>query len=176
MSKVTIVSSSMRKGNSDILCDEFQRGLQENKNEIIRINIRDKKINFCRGCSLCQTMGECSLQDDMKEIIKIIKATNVLVLATPIYFGEICGQLKTFLDRLYPLYGDFGIKKVIIIASCYQDSKKHIDESLNSLKRFFKDMGDIEISKIIYGENCDDIGDVSEAQKEIAYLCGKDIR
>ena len=176
MSKVTIVSSSMRKGNSNILCNEFQKGLKKNQNEVIRINLRDKRIGFCRGCSLCQETGKCSLKDDMNEIIEIVKDTDILVLATPIYFGEISGQLKCFLDRLYPLYDNLGVKKAIVIASCYQNSKKHIDESLNSLRRFFKDMGNIEISKIIYGENCDSIGDVNDEQKAFARLCGEKIK
>ena len=176
MSNVTIISSSMRNGNSDRLCDEFQKGLIENNNEVKRINLRDKNIGFCKGCSLCQETGECYLNDDMKDIIKIIKNTDVLVLATPIYFGEISGQLKTFFDRLYPLYDNLMVKSVYIIASCYQNNKKHIDESLNSIRRFLKDMGDIPIKDIIYGENCDDIDSVSDEQKAIAYKKGKMIQ
>lgn len=176
MSNVTIISSSMRKGNSDALCDEFERGLLENKNLIKRINLRDKNINFCRGCSICQDKGKCFLQDDMKEIIEIVKNTDILVLATPVYFGEICGQLKTFFDRLYPLYDDLGVKNVYVIATCYQNSKKHIDESLNSVRRFLKDMGNIEIKEVIYGENCDGINSVSYKQRVNAYEKGKEIK
>lgn len=175
MSRVLIVSSSMRKGNSDILCDEFQRGAIEAKNEVERINLREKKIGYCRGCSFCLETGKCTLNDDMSEIIEKVKAADVLVLATPVYFGEISGQLKVFIDRLYPVYTNLNIKEVIVIATCYQDSKKHIDESLNSIKRFLLNLDGVSISDVIYGENCDDICDATYEQKIQAYMRGKEI-
>ena len=175
MSKILIVSSSMRVGNSDILCDEFQKGAQEAKNEVDRINLRDKKIGFCRGCSFCLESEKCSIDDDMQEILDKVKEADVLVLATPVYFGEISGQLKVFIDRLYPIYTSLNVKEVIVIATCYQDNRKHIDESLNSIKRFLQNLDGVSITDIIYGENCDDVCDVSYEQKKQAYMRGKEL-
>ena len=52
--KVLILSSSPRRGgNSDTLCDEFMRGAMESGNEVEKIFLRDKIINYCTGCSTC---------------------------------------------------------------------------------------------------------------------------
>ena len=52
--RILILSSSPRKGgNSDTLCDEFLRGAKETGNEAEKIFLRDKKINYCTGCSTC---------------------------------------------------------------------------------------------------------------------------
>lgn len=100
--KVIIISSSPRKGgNSDILCDEFQKGAQEAGHDIEKIFLKDKKINYCSGCGFCNTNNytACSQKDDMNEILdKIIKA-DVIVMATPVYFYTMCAQMKTFIDR-----------------------------------------------------------------------------
>lgn len=48
--KVLIVSSSPRKhGNSDLLCDEFARGAKDAGNEVEKVFLADKSINYCRG-------------------------------------------------------------------------------------------------------------------------------
>ena len=176
MSKVVIVSSSMRKGNSDILCDEFHRGLIESDNIVNRINLREKNIKFCFGCSMCLERGECSTDDDMKALLDIVKEADIIAFATPVYFGDISGQLKVFIDRLYPIYTKLKAKKVIVIASCYQNIKKFIKASIHSIRAFLKDAGNIKLDKIIYGENTDEVGDVSDKQRHLAYMCGKKIK
>lgn len=46
--KVVIISASPRKGgNSDTLCEEFRRGCEEAGNQVVKISLRDKQINFC---------------------------------------------------------------------------------------------------------------------------------
>ncbi len=171
MKKVIIISSSMRKGNSDTLCDEFQKGAEKN-NETVRINLRDINLQFCKACSDCYEIGRCTHLDDMNKIYASIKDADVLAFATPIYFGEISGQLKTFIDRLYPIYKSLKAKEIVVIATCYSNNKKFIDDSINSIKRFAADIGDIPITHIIYGENCDESNDVSSLQKKKAYEIG----
>ncbi len=55
MSKnVLIVSASPRKGgNSDLLCDQFIQGVLESKNQVEKIFLKDKDINYCTGCGAC---------------------------------------------------------------------------------------------------------------------------
>ena len=169
MSKIVIVSSSMRIGNSDCLCDCFEKGLSEKKHNITRINLRDINLTFCSGCSFCYDNGRCCQKDDMHEYYQKIQDADILVFATPIYFGAISGQLKVFIDRLYPIYKNLNAKSIIVIATCYQSSKSTIDNSIYDIKRFAEDSGNIKISKIIYGEGTDDPNDVSEEQKNMAY-------
>jgi len=172
MKNIVIISSSMRKGNSDKLCDEFERGANENNN-VTRINLRDINLKFCISCCDCYNVGKCTLNDDMNSLYEKIKNADVIVFATPIYFGEISGQLKVFLDRLYPIYQNLKAKEAYIIATCYQNDKNFINDSVYGIKRFLEDVGGIKLKNIIYGENTDEIGDVSAEQCNIAYSIGK---
>lgn len=174
MKNVVIISSSMRKGNSDKLCDEFEKGAKENNN-VQRINLRDINLKFCISCCDCYNIGKCTLNDDMNLLYGTIKNADILVFATPIYFGEMSGQLKVFLDRLYPIYQNLQAKEAYVIATCYQNNKTFINDSIYGIKRFLEDAGNIKLNKIIYGENTDEIDDVTEEQCNTAYFIGKQI-
>lgn len=175
MKEIVIISSSMRKGNSDILCDEFEKGARKSGNIVTRINIREHNIQFCSACSDCYNVGSCNHKDDMNNFYKTIKNADVLVFATPIYFGSISGSLKVFIDRLYPIYRTLKACEAYVIATCYNNQRAFIDESLDGIRRFLADAGNIPIKQIIYGENTDEAGDVSPEQKKCAYDVGLQI-
>jgi len=103
--KILVISTSLRNNsNTDILADEFIRGARSNGHEVEKISLRDKKINFCLGCDICQNTQRCVLRDDVNEIVKKIQETDVIVFAAPVYFGGVSGQMQTLLDRTYPLF------------------------------------------------------------------------
>lgn len=98
--KVLILSGSPRKGgNSDLLCDEFAKGAREAGNDVEKIRVADKKIGYCLGCYACRPSGVCAIKDDMADILQKIIDSDVLVLASPVYFYSIDAQLKTLIDR-----------------------------------------------------------------------------
>lgn len=172
MKKVVIISSSMRKGNSDKLCDEFEKGATEAGNIITRINIRDIKLGFCLGCRDCYNYGDCTQNDDMNKLYPKLAEADVIVFATPIYFGEISGSLKTFIDRMYPLYTSISGKEVYIIVSCYEDDHTFADDSLVGFKRSLSDFGLDNIKKIIYGLETDGPNDIRKEILADAYKTG----
>jgi multimeric flavodoxin WrbA len=54
----------------------------------------------CQSCMACKTKSDrCVLEDDLTEVLEAIRDTDILVLASPVYFWEVSGQLKTFMDR-----------------------------------------------------------------------------
>ena len=176
MGKVIIISSSMRDGNSNMLSEEFKKGALEANNQVEKIDLKDLNLKYCLGCGVCQETGKCVIKDDVSMVLNKIVDSDVIVFATPVYFGSICGQLKVLLDRMYPLYKKIKNKKIYVIATCYQNSKKHIDDSLQILEIFLKDIGDLKIDKVIYGENCDEPKDASIIQRNNAYNEGKKIK
>ena len=112
MKKVLIIESSPRKGgNSNLLCDEFARGATESGNAVKRIALRDKNIRFCKACYACFKTGRCVQKDDMEEILNEFQAADVVVLASPVYFRAINGQMKTMIDRLLPRWQDLSVKE-----------------------------------------------------------------
>ena len=100
MSKhVLIISTSPRKGgNSDVLADEFARGAQEAGNHVEKVALYDQTVGFCKGCLACQSTGHCVIHDDANAIVEKMLTADVIVFATPIYYYEMCGQMKTMLS------------------------------------------------------------------------------
>ena len=103
--KILVLSSSFRKGgNSDTLCDQFVKGAVEAGHQVEKIFINDKQIGYCHGCGVCNTTHKCVLHDDMAEILDKMIQADVIVMATPVYFYSMNGQMKTLIDRTVPRY------------------------------------------------------------------------
>jgi multimeric flavodoxin WrbA len=138
MSKnILLISASPRtQGNSDILCDEFMRGAEESGHHAEKIRLAEKDINYCTGCCSCiGGKGSCAQQDDMPEIHNKILAADVLVLATPVYFRSFNGQMKTFIDRVCPIYSMINDKDVYFIISA-AGGKLPVDSTVESFRVF----------------------------------------
>ena len=67
------------------------------------VNVCRKNIGGCLACEYChgKGQGECVQKDDMREIYGLLKEAEMLVLAAPIYYHNISGQLKCVIDRFY---------------------------------------------------------------------------
>ena len=116
--KVLIISGSPRKnGNSDILCGQFEKGAREAGNTVEKVNLRELKIGYCKACYGCRGTGACVQKDDMESLLEKMAAADVLVLATPVYFYSMDGQMKTMIDRTLPRYTEIRDKDVYLIAT-----------------------------------------------------------
>lgn len=177
MSKnILIISSTPRKGgNSDLLCDEFMKGALERGNQIEKISLRDKNIHYCIGCGMCfNQQGNCSQNDDMAEISeKMIKA-DIIVLATPIYFYTMTGQLKTFLDRNCSFYTLLSKKEFYYIMTAADHNKSAMDKAIEEFRGYTRCLEGAEEKGIIYGTGAWNLGDIygSAAMNE-AFEMGK---
>ena len=123
--KVLIISTSLRGGsNSDILARECERGAKEAGHEVEYISLKGKEIKYCIGCLACQTKGNCVLKDDVAEIMEKVKDAEVIVYATPVYYYEMAGQMKTLLDRLNPLFpSEYAFRDIYMIATAAEDEE-----------------------------------------------------
>ena len=123
MKKVLVVSSSPRKNsNSEALALAFAEGAREAGHEVEFVSLRGKRISFCQGCFVCQEKQRCVFRDDADEICQKALAADVLVFATPIYYYEMSGQLKTLLDRLNPLFpSDCAFTDVYLLTAAAED-------------------------------------------------------
>lgn len=134
--KILIVSSSLRGGsNSEILAHEASRGAIDAGNDVEFINLKGKEIKFCIGCLSCQKTLKCVQKDDMADLIGKVQNADAIIFATPIYYYEMSGQLKTFLDRCNPLFPQENkFKDVYLITSAYDSSENAADRAINGLK------------------------------------------
>lgn len=177
MKKVLIISSSPRKnGNSQALCAQFAAGAKEAGNQVHLIRLAEKKIGYCYACDGCmRNGGTCVQKDDMAEILGLLQEADVLVLATPIYFYGITAQMKTFIDRTYPIWQHLGEKEVYYIASAALGTDI-IERSLGDLDGFAEHLEKYEIKGRIYGTGMKNPGTVKETDlMNTAYLMGKNV-
>lgn len=117
MKKVLVISTSLRPdSNSDRLALEFARGAGESGNDVEVISLKGKEIRFCTGCMSCMKTKRCAQKDDTEEIREKMCAADVLTFATPIYYYEMSGQMKTLLDRMNPLFiADYSFRDVYLL-------------------------------------------------------------
>ena len=100
--KVIVINGSAREsGNTDALLNKFHDGAGDFDSYIAQFNLRDCRVGDCRGCYNCRDMSECSLDDDMTAIREAISKAELIIFASPIYWCEVTGLMKTFIDRLY---------------------------------------------------------------------------
>jgi len=136
MKKILIISTSPRvNSNSHALAVEFSRGAKEAGNEVELICLRDKEIKYCMGCLACQKTGKCVIEDDAPEITVKMHYADVIVWASPIYYYEMSGQMKTMIDRGNPLYGgDYRFTDIYMLTSAAEDSPEVPRRAISGLQ------------------------------------------
>lgn len=124
--KIVILNGSPRKnGNTSALTAEFKRGAEESGNEVQEFHLSGMQIGGCLGCWHGGNDSECpcSQKDDMMKIYPVYREADVVVLASPLYYWFISGQLKITFDRLFaiaecnPNYRNPKKQSVLIMAA-----------------------------------------------------------
>ncbi|MBO4795751.1 MAG: flavodoxin family protein [Verrucomicrobia bacterium] len=126
MKRVIVISTSLRVGsNSDMLADKFAEGARNAGNEVEKISLTGKNIQFCKGCFACQKLGRCVIKDDVNDITAKVLEADVVVWATPIYYYEMSGQMKTLIDRMNAMYPlDYKFRDVYLLTTAAEDEKE----------------------------------------------------
>lgn len=123
MKKVIVISTSLRHGsNSDMLANQFVEGAKAAGNEVEKISLVGKNIQFCKGCLGCQKLGHCIIRDDVNDIMDKVMIADVICWATPIYYYEMSGQMKTLIDRMNGMYEqDYQFRDVYLLTTAAED-------------------------------------------------------
>lgn len=159
--KVLIISSSPREGaNSDLLCDAFKRGAQAAGHSVDKVRLVEQDINYCTGCCHCiSAPGTCVQADDMPGLFGKLIDANVLVLATPVYFRSMNGHMKTFIDRVCPIYTEVRDMDVYFIVSAAGGTFP-VNSTVESLRTFTGCLGGIREKGVISSTGRWDAGQV----------------
>ena len=178
MSKVLIVSATPRKnGNSQLLADEFARGAREAGHTVEAFALRDLELKFCIGCLACQRTGKCVLSDSVNALLPKVQEADVLVFATPVYYYGLSGQLKTFLDRLNPLFGrQNAFKRVYLLVAAADGDESAFDGPVTGMQGWVDCFPGVEIAGVVRGAGVNDAGEIRGTQyPQAAYLMGKSL-
>ncbi|MDE6724257.1 MAG: flavodoxin family protein [Ruminiclostridium sp.] len=102
--RILILNGSPRPdGNTKKMINAFTEGAESAGHHIDTVDVCRKRISGCMACEYCHTSSkrECVQKDDMVEIYELLKEAEMLVIASPIYYHGISGQLKCVIDRFY---------------------------------------------------------------------------
>ncbi len=160
--KVLILSSSPRKGgNSDLLCDQFLRGAMEAGHVAEKIFLKEKKINYCTGCGTCIDRAKsCPQKDDMSEVLDKMVMADIIVMATPVYFYTMAGQMKTLIDRTCPRYTEISNKKFYFIVSAADNDTDAMERTIEGFRGFTYCLDGAEEKGIVYGTGAWNKGEI----------------
>jgi multimeric flavodoxin WrbA len=105
MKTVCVLGSPRPKGNSNAIARYFCDRLENLGAEVQTFALNKLTFRGCQACMACKTkLDRCVLDDDLTQVLDAVRETDLLVIATPVYFGDITSQLKGFVDRMYSFF------------------------------------------------------------------------
>lgn len=176
MKIVSLLGSPRPTGNSAAVAQKFCDTAKTLGAEINSFSLNKLQYRGCQACMTCKTkLDRCVLKDDLTEVLDAVREADILVMATPIYYGEVTSQLKAFIDRTFSyLVPDFFTSsnpsrlapgKKLIFIQCQGDSDdKHYNDVYPRYENFFKWYG-FNDNHLIRACGVFDKGDIEKRQE-----------
>lgn len=178
MKKVLVISSSLRKnGNSYHLARAFEAGAKDAGHDVEFIDFQGKTIQFCIGCYGCIKALRCFMRDDADTITERMKKADVVAFATPVYGYNICGQLKTLLDRCNPVYfAGYNFRDIYLLVTAAENNERAATCAVQNIMGLVDNMKKSRLAGTVFAGGVDKVGDIEghHALTE-AYNAGKGI-
>ncbi len=104
---LVILGSPRRKGNSTVLASRVAAGMKAAGAQVETVRLYDMDLRACTACGACRGRIEtdCVMPDDMRALYPRLRRAGIWVLASPIYWFNVSGPMKLFMDRWYALGG-----------------------------------------------------------------------
>ena len=177
--KVLVISTSLRRhSNSHALAEEFAKGAKEAGHQVELISLIGRQIEYCVGCLSCQRTGQCVIEDDANLIAEKMLKADVVCYATPIYYYEMAGQMKTLLDRMNPLFSaDYKFRDVYLITASAEDSEEVADTAESGLQGWINCFPKVKLVKVLSGGGLTAPADAEKNDEYLrsAYELGKNV-
>lgn len=177
--RILIIKTSLRSNsNSDALADAFAKGAAESGNTVEEISLQGKNIAFCRGCLACQQLGRCVIQDDAISIAEQMKTAEVIVWATPIYYYEMSGQMKTLIDRANSLFpSDYAFRDIYLLTAAAEDEDGVDEGAIHGLNGWIACYEKAHLAGTVFAGGVNDAGDIKgHSALQDAYEMGKSVK
>lgn len=137
-----IIDGGPRKNfNTASMLQKFAEGATSVSKEIEVKTIRLYALDYkgCMSCMACKVKGKasnvCKFKDALTPVLEDIAEADGLVLGSPIYFGDVTGQMRTFLERLaFPWlsYNDYSLTAPKKMAVVLMETMNGLPERNNS--------------------------------------------
>ena len=105
MKVVAVLGSPRQDSNSQKLAEAAISALPPEGLEVKKARLSAMDYKGCQACFACKGASEiCVLKDDLTKVLADVAEADMVILASPIYIGEITGQMKCFIDRTFSYY------------------------------------------------------------------------
>jgi len=160
MKTVCLLGSPRTNGNSATLAEQFCQTVKESGGEVETFVLNKLTYRGCQGCMMCKTkLEKCAVKDDLEAVLDSIRDADILVMATPTYYGEVSSQMKGFIDRTFSyLKPDYmtnstpsrlqGGKKLVFIQTQAQPDEDQFADVFPRYEYFFKWYGFDDIRSV----------------------------
>ena len=102
MKIVTLLGSPRSGRNSSSIANRFTETAVQLEAENRTFELNRLTYRGCQGCYACKkTLDHCVLNDDLSEVLTAVQEADLVVLASPVYYGDVTAQLKGFIDRSF---------------------------------------------------------------------------
>lgn len=161
---LAILGSPHSKGTTATMLDYSIFEAEKAGYSVTKVNLYEKNIAYCTGCEICNNTGVCALKDDIQDIVALLKESQIVILAAPVYWANVPAPVKNLFDRLvgtameqtktFPKPRLKG-KKYIVLTSCHTSFPfswifGQSRGAIRNMNEFFKTAGMKSISKIVY--------------------------
>ena len=105
MEVMAINGSPRKKWNTAMMLEKALEGAGSKGAQTSLVHLYDLNYKGCISCFACkkrngESYGKCAVKDDLAPIFKKIEAVDALILGSPIYFGDVTGAMRSFMERL----------------------------------------------------------------------------
>ena len=183
--KATFILGSPRKNrNTSKISGEIAKGLQDQGFDVQLFTLAELDVKFCMGEKSCEKKGECIHTDDVVKIVKEMYSSQLVVVASPSYWGDITAQMKAFIDRTNPYCNINPLKNIhaigtkgIAVAVRAGNSKEENDNLVHTIDHFLGHH-DIPLISSFTVEGIDTVEDLANRPEVLidAYNYAKSIR
>lgn len=147
-----IVGSPRAKSNTGALLERVLAGAAAAGAQTELVVLRKLNYESCRHCGGCDKTGRCVVEDDILELHANLRGAQHLVLASPIHFSGVSGEMKAMMDRAQafwvaryrlkaPVSDVGGERRGVFVATCGGGDRRVFEWARHSVLAFFNSTG-----------------------------------
>lgn len=176
MKNILVINGSPNiHGNTSKILEKILDGIEVGRYNIINVDCYKLNINPCIDCKFCSKVESCcSIKDDMEEIYKYIKEADIVILASPMYFGMFPSTVKALIDRCQVIWSEKFIHrmnsykhKVGILVFDAGSKWNNMFLPMETISRYFFNTINCDIEYKLYISNTDKNKDLRLYSSEI---------
>lgn len=177
---LAFIGSPRQKGFTGQVIKEVIRGAESKGAQVKVFNLNDDGIKGCQGCFYCRKNEGCATKDSLQPMYEDIKNADGIIFGSPIYFHQVTGQAKIWLDRMYPMIDGqfkprFPGKKVVTVYAQGNPDKAFFEPAIKATNHFFTMFGWQLINSLLCYGTGNPTYTLSDSLLNEAFKAGEDL-